>query len=103
MFFEDEDEDVGFLSSFERERERERENNNNNNNNNNKTRYRYHQYHAFVKVYIIRVLTYSCKGLKLKLFRVSGRLVHFVSRISSHCARIYILPHLRSLLLFKSQ
>ena len=27
VFFEDEDEDVGFLSSFERERERERENN----------------------------------------------------------------------------
>ena len=63
VFFEDEDEDVGFLSSFERERERERENNNNNNNNNNKTRYRYHQYHAFVKVYIMRVVPFPCRGL----------------------------------------
>ena len=61
VFFEDEDEDVGFLSSFERERERERENNNNNNNNN-KTRYRYHQYHAFVKVYITRVVPFPCRG-----------------------------------------
>ena len=84
-----------------RKRERERENNNNNNN---KTRfYRYHQYHAFVKVYVTRGVPFPCRGLKLKLFRVSARLLHFVSRMSSHCARIYILPHLRSLLLFKSQ
>ena len=59
VFFEDEDEDVGFLSSFEREREGERENNNNNN----KTRHRYHQYHAFVKVYIMRVVPFPCRGL----------------------------------------
>ena len=59
MFFGDEDEDVGFLSSFERERERE-----NNNNNNNKTRfYRYHQYHAFVKVYVMRGVPFPCRGL----------------------------------------
>lgn len=57
MFFEDEDEDVGFLSSFERERERE------NNNNNNKTCHRYHQYHAFVKVYVMRGVPFPCRGL----------------------------------------
>ena len=89
VFFEDEDEDVGFLSSFERDRERE---NNNNNTNYYKTRYRYHQYHAFVKVYIIRVLPFPVGVSKLKLFRVSARLLHFVSRISSHCARIYTTP-----------
>ena len=62
VFFEDEDEDVGFLSSFEREREREREQQQQHQQQQNHARH--HQYHAFVKVTLYaRVFTHSCRGL----------------------------------------
>ena len=59
VFFEDEDEDVGFLSSFERERERETTTTSQQQQNH----ARHHQYHAFVKVTLYAAYYDSCRGL----------------------------------------
>ena len=90
---------ASFRVSKERERERERENNNNNN----KTRHRYHQYHAFVKVYVMRGVPFPCRGLNWNCLGYPP-VCSILSLEFPHIApRIYILPHLRLLLLFKSQ
>ena len=65
---------------------------------------RHHQYHAFVKVYIIPVLNTFTRSRGLtETFRVIARFPHFCISNFLTFARAYILPHLRSLLLFKSQ
>ena len=71
-----------------RKRERERENNNNNNNNN-KTRYRYHQYHAFVKVYVMRGVPFPCRGLNWNCLGYPP-VCSILSLEFPHIARAYI-------------